>query len=242
MYLTIDMGNSATKLVLFEQDELVFARTYKAIGSTELKQLLDQFAPARSILASVVSTPLRITSLLKQQTRFISLNASTALPVINRYETPRTLGKDRLAGVIGAAALFPGKNILVIDAGTCVKYDFINSRKEYMGGSISPGLLMRYKSLHEFTGKLPLIKPGTPGSFIGKNTRDAILTGVEVGIENEISGFIKMYKKRYKSLKLVMTGGDAPRFVRKLNLPIFAAPDLVNIGLKEILKFHDSKE
>ena len=118
----------------------------------------------------------------------------------------------------------------------------MNSKKEYFGGAISPGLNMRYQALHQFTDQLPLLVPEGKPQFVGRNTRDAIRSGVETGIANEIAGFIQLYRKQYKSLKLVITGGDASRFVRTLNLPIFAAPDLVNIGLKEILKFHDAKE
>ncbi len=242
MYLTIDMGNTATKLVLFEQDELVYSKIVKALSVPETRRIVKRLEPKAIILSTVIKTPEPLLKVLKMQKRFIQLSANTRLPIKNRYETPKTLGKDRLAGIIGAAALFPGRNVLVIDAGTCIKYDFINSKKEYFGGAISPGLNMRYQALHQFTDQLPLLVPEGKPQFVGRNTRDAIRSGVETGIANEIAGFIQLYRKQYKSLKLVITGGDASRFVRTLNLPIFAAPDLVNIGLKEILKFHDAKE
>ena len=242
MYLTIDIGNSATKLVLFEQDEIVFHKTVKTLNLTEIKRLVKEYSPEKSILSSVARSSPAIISFLKMNSGFVKLDARSKIPIRNRYQTPKTLGNDRLASVIGAASIFSGKNALVIDAGTCIKYDFISASRQYFGGSISPGLHMRYLALNTFTGKLPLVEPAQVRSLIGRNTRESILTGVELGIENEKKGFIKSYQQKFHGLKMIMTGGDAARFAKRLKLPIFAAPHLVNIGLKEILKFHDSKE
>lgn len=240
MNLTIDIGNTSTKVVLFEQDEPVFRKLFLSLKAKDLLPLLKRFPVEHSILSSVIHTPPGIPALLRKNSAFLLLDHRTALPVRNKYRTPETLGKDRIAGVIGAAALFPGRNCLVIDAGTCIKLDIINDRNEYLGGSISPGLSMRFKALHAFTGKLPEIRPAAGNRITGRSTKESILSGVQEGILFEMEGFIRRYKKEYSRLQLILTGGDAPRFARRLNLPIFAAPDLVNIGLNEILKFHVS--
>jgi len=132
--------------------------------------------------------------------------------------------------------LFPRRPVLVIDAGTCIKYDFIDATGHYMGGSISPGLVMRFEALHHFTSALPRVQPHALKKLTGKNTKESILTGVEQGIRFEMDGFIAAYKKQYKNLKIVITGGDAPRLAKPLKSGIFAAPHLIHLGLYEILK------
>ena len=241
MNLTIDRGNSFTKLVLFDNKRIIKRSTFRNFSIREIKVILQQYPVNASILSSVVKTPVNILKFLRQHTYFIEFNAATKLPVRNLYRTPQTLGKDRLASVIGASDLFPGENVLVIDAGTCIKYDLVNKKKEYRGGSISPGLLMRFQSLHEFTEKLPLVKPDAIHGFIGRDTRESILSGVQQGIINEMNGFIRLYRKKFPDLKILLTGGDAKHFARPLKLHIFAASDLVNIGLNTILLHHVAK-
>jgi type III pantothenate kinase len=191
-----------------------------------------------SILSTVVSIRKDITGFLQSQQVFILLNSKTKLPVRNRYKTPGTLGSDRIASVAGAAKLFPGKNILVIDAGTCIKYDFITAQKEYLGGSISPGLRMRFQALHNFTDGLPLIQPGKISTLVGTSTKDSVLTGVELGIVNEINGFIADYKKKFGPVKVLLSGGDAALFAGHIKSSIFAAPNLIHTGLLDILKYN----
>lgn len=166
------------------------------------------------------------------------LTSATELPIRNLYLTPKTLGTDRLANAVAGNFLFPRKNVLVIDVGTCIKYDFVNARAEYLGGSISPGLSMRFRAMHEFTGKLPMVSEERPKVLTGRSTSEAMQTGVFAGVEEEIRGVISRYKKKYVQLAVVITGGDSRRFVRELNLSIFAAPDLVNLGLNEITRFN----
>jgi type III pantothenate kinase len=238
MNLTIDSGNTSSKLVIFDQDKIRQTFYLKKLILKDIKKIFSDFLIERSILSAVVKTDKNIPDFLRSNSFFISLNSSTRLPVKNRYKTPATLGSDRLASAIGANSLFPKTNVLVIDAGTCIKYDFINSKKEYLGGSISPGLNMRFLALHNFTDRLPLITPERTSKLTGATTKESILTGVETGIIHEMNGFIEAYRSRYKELNIVMSGGDAPLFVKRLKSSIFAAPNLIHVGLHEILKFN----
>lgn len=238
MNLTIDIGNTSSKAMLFDKDNIKWTRSYKNITAADLKQLFSKHKVDNSILSAVVPVEKNIFHFLRSHSSFILLNSKVKLPIRNKYKTPETLGSDRLASVAGASKLFPRKNCLVIDAGTCIKYDFINSKKEYLGGSISPGLRMRFKALHNFTGGLPLIEPSKTEQLIGSSTRNSILTGVQNGIVNEINGFIQRYKKQFGSLKVILSGGDASFFAGHIKNSIFAAPDLIHIGLHEILIYN----
>jgi type III pantothenate kinase len=171
----------------------------------------------------------------KKIPRVIYLSKKTLLPFINKYKTPSTLGTDRLALVAGAMKYFLGKNVLVVSMGTCITYDFINSRREYLGGSISPGMEMRLQSLHTFTARLPLVKPKQLKTVTGRTTDESILTGVMHGIRHEVEGFISQYRKLYPSLQVILTGGDASLFARQIKSSIFAVPELSLNGLNEIL-------
>lgn len=173
----------------------------------------------------------------------MELNEKTKLPLKNRYKTPGTLGKDRLATAVGANYLFPSRNVLAIDAGTCIKYDFVNSKNEYLGGAISPGLDMRFKALHHFTAHLPQLKKMKTANvnLIGRTTRDSILSGVQNGAIAEISGMIKCYQDKYENVHVILTGGDSV-FIRTLvseKNRIFAAPDLTLLGLNVILNYNN---
>lgn len=175
--------------------------------------------------------------------KFIELSGKTSLPVKNLYKTPETLGKDRIANAAGANYYFPGRNVLSIDAGTCIKYDFVNSENEYSGGAISPGLDMRFKALHHFTAQLPLIKKMKSGgeNLIGQTTKDSILSGVQNGVMAEISGIINQYRDKFKKVSVIITGGDSifiNTLVSKKNR-IFAVPDLTLLGLNIILDFNN---
>jgi type III pantothenate kinase len=234
--LTIDIGNSLTKIIVFEDTAPVFKYTTRGLTLKYLEKLLKIYPIEDCMLSSVVEVDKKLLERLKKLSSFEKLTASTKIPLKNFYKTPSTLGNDRLANVIAAGFLFPGKNVLVIDAGTCVKYDFLNKNNAYLGGSITPGLEMRFKALHHFTGKLPLVKPVGFKILTGRTTVEAIESGVIIGMVEEMKGFIHRYKIKYKSLIIILTGGDASRFERELNLSIFAAADLVNIGLNEIIR------
>ena len=242
MNLTIDAGNTSVKAVILERDRIHRMYSFKTLSIKDLKKIFSRDEIRNSILSSVIEVDKNTLRFLRSNSVFIHLNSSTKLPIKNKYKTPGTLGSDRLASVAGAIKIFPEKNILVIDAGTCIKYDFINAKKEYLGGSISPGLRMRFKSLHNFTDRLPLIKPGRVNKFTGTSTKDSILTGVQSGIIHEINGFIEQYQKKFRSLQVVMSGGDAALFAEHIKSSIFAAPNLIHIGLHEIIKYNVEQE
>ena len=157
------------------------------------------------------------------------------------YETPETLGVDRIALVSGAVKKFPNKNILIIDAGTCITFDFVNDKTVYFGGAISPGIEMRYKSLHAFTSKLPILEKNYPQNFIGKNTIESINSGIVNGVTQEIKGVINQYKKKYTDLTVVLTGGDINFLAKQLKSSIFAHQNFLLEGLNEILIFNKNK-
>jgi len=169
---------------------------------------------------------------------YMVLSAKTNLPLINLYQTPETLGKDRLAAVIGGISLFPGSNVLVIDAGTAITFDFINKQKEYLGGNISPGLSMRYQALHQFTKQLPLLQKEEDFELLGENTKKAIIRGVQNGIVFEINHYIESLSVKNGNITTILTGGDSNFFDNKLKYPIFVESDLVLMGLNKILKYN----
>ena len=236
--LAIDIGNTSIKVLVFEMDAIIWQKSFSTIKPDLIKAILKKYKPQRSIICSVAKTPASLSSYLQKNTICLELNAKTKLPVKIAYSTPATLGSDRIAGIIGASKLFPQKNVLVIDLGTCIKYDFLTKGMQYIGGSISPGLHMRLKALHHYTDRLPLLKPAVVKGFIGKSTSSSILTGVQIGITAEIEGFVSRYKTQYGLIKVIITGGDTSGFARQLKFPIFAAPDLIGIGLNEILNFN----
>jgi len=185
----------------------------------------------------VADNPALYTALFLELT-WIILDNQTPLPIKNNYQTPETLGKDRLAAVTGAYQLYPGQNVLVIDAGTAVTYDFINHKGEYAGGSISPGLTMRFRALHTFTTRLPLLQAEEISYLTGCNTRESILSGVMNGLRIEIDGIIDQYSILWPSFQVILTGGDAKYFEKILKNSIFASPNLVITGLKLILDYN----
>jgi len=242
MNLVIDIGNSRTKVFVYKGDKAVAQANYKSITVLGLRKIFGKYPIKASILSSVAGINTGVITFLKRNSALIELNASSPLPLKNRYQTPKTLGRDRIANAAGAAKIFPGKNCLVIDCGTCVKYDFVTAKKEYMGGAISPGMLMRYAALHSFTAKLPQIKPSTVVKMTGATTDESIISGVQLGMLNEMEGYILRYRKKHKALKVILTGGDADCFAHLLNFPIFAAPKLTSTGLNEILQYNIPKK
>ena len=203
----------------------------------EINKILHNFQVESAILSSVVKENPVLESLLQQTCKnLISLSHLTPLPIRSSYQTPETLGKDRLAAVVGAASLQPETDLLVIDAGTAVTYDFIDASGVYHGGNIAPGVEMRLKALHTFTQKLPLVKIDTNVDFLGKDTQSAIQAGVLYGIVLEIDGYIERLMLKYPKLSVFLTGGSAVLFDNKLKSRIFADKNLVLTGLNRILQ------
>ena len=234
--LCIDFGNSRTKCAVFENDEIVFAEAFEIFALNDLKKIFKNFPTiSSSIICSVIKTPKNIVAFLDDKTQLHELNHHTKIPLKNKYASPETLGKDRLAVSCGAVSLFPKTNLLIINCGTCITYDFVNSKQEYIGGSISLGLEMRLKALHHFTQKLPLISKKEIKQLMGTDTSTSILTGVINGTVAEIEGTIKNYEAKYSGLQIVITGGDADFLKKHLKNRIFAAPNLTLIGLNSIL-------
>lgn len=196
----------------------------------------------QAILSSVKPVEEELIRFLSQNFQlFIELDHHTPLPIENLYETPETLGKDRIAAAVGANELFPGQNILIIDAGTAITYDVVSEKNEFLGGNISPGLQMRFKALNQFTGKLPMINYSDEFQLIGRNTEEAIRAGVQNGILYEIERTIETFNRNYENLQIVMTGGDSIFFDKKLNYSIFVHFNLTLIGLNRILE-HNAKK
>ena len=238
MNLIIDIGNTFCKLFVFEQNKPIFSSKVETTKQIDLNELFNEFNPVtNAIISSVtgISEDLK-EKIHKHGTNLVILDSVTKIPITNLYKTPETLGKDRLAAIVGAYNIFPNQNVLAIDAGTAITFDFINENSEYTGGNISPGLSMRYKALNYFTKKLPLLNPCDNFPFIGQTTDEAIIAGVQNGIIFEISEYIKKFDENYKELKVILTGGDTFFFAHKLKCPIFAEPFLVAIGLNRILQ------
>lgn len=239
--LVIDIGNSRTKLAVFEGRRLIRSEKFRQVDRTILNQYLNNNEIGQSIISSVNNEITGLEDLLKEKTRYIRFSTRLDTGIVNRYKSPDTLGLDRLAGILGAKALFPGRNCLVIDAGTCITYDAINKNGVYEGGSISPGLNMRLKAMHQFTGRLPEVELSEFNDWQGEDTISAMLSGTVNGSAEEIKGFIEIYNSKYPELQVILCGGDAIFFDTRLKNSIFAhalktEPDLVLIGLNEVIQ------
>ncbi|WP_410004334.1 type III pantothenate kinase [Aequorivita nionensis] len=240
MNLTIDVGNTLIKLGVFDSGKLKLKKTcIKKDFLHTLNEISEAFPAIQKCIISSVAN-LSEHQLLKLQHQFdaLILNHQTKVPFINKYETPQTLGIDRIALVSAAAKEYAGKNVLVIDAGTCITYDFLNSKNEYLGGAISPGISLRYKALHTFTEKLPLLETNNPNLYIGNNTTTSIHSGVVNGVLYEIDGYISMYRKNYDNLTVILTGGDVHFLRDSIKNDIFANSNFLLEGLNHILEYN----
>ncbi|MCK5535364.1 MAG: type III pantothenate kinase [Bacteroidales bacterium] len=240
--IVIDSGNTKIKIGIFENNSIMFQQAFSYTNqlSAQINTIIEDCKKNKKIIISAVKDiPKEILLVLnKHDIEYTLFNEQTNIPILNLYESPSTLGKDRLAAIIGANQIFPKANILAIDAGTAITFDIINEYNEYIGGNISPGLNMRFKALHQFTDKLPLLEPNFNAPFIAKNTNDAILAGVQNGILFEINEYINQTSLKYHNLKVILTGGDAFYFDNKLKKSIFAEPNLVLLGLNRILDYN----
>jgi type III pantothenate kinase len=238
--LIIDIGNTRTKVALFNQGELMISFPVDPFTTKELEFILNDYPTIEcAIVSSVKKNQEELMSALKNKIPFIiDLDHNTKLPIENCYETPETLGKDRIAAAVGANKLYPNKNILVIDAGTAIKYDFISEKNQYFGGFITPGLNMRFKALNHFTDKLPLLKPENPVNYKGNNTNNSIRGGIQYGLNGEINQMIQYFNDLYGKLTIILTGGDAPYFEKLLKNNIFVVAEITLCGLNTILEFN----
>jgi type III pantothenate kinase len=239
MNLAIDFGNTRTKAGVFRGNELLYQAVWELPTVEQLKSLPYNQSIEKAILSSVTKQPEEVLEYLQDRFQVIELTTETPLPIGIRYKTPQTLGKDRVAAAVGVHHLFPGENCLVIDAGTCIKMDLVSAEGDFLGGNISPGIGMRLRAMHEFTARLPLVEqqPELPDE-LGNSTENALRNGGELGALLEVEGFIGRCKKKYRPLRVVLTGGDADFFAKNSKTKIFAHQNLVLIGLNQILQYN----
>ena len=204
-----------------------------------IKGLIEKYHPQKSLLSSVIDHNPAVETILTQGTKFHKLDHHSKIPITTPVGKPETIGADRLGLVVAAADLFPGKNNLVIGLGTAITYNFINKYNEFLGGGISPGMELRFKSLQIYTAKLPLIEKDWNFPLVGYDTRTNILSGVILGMAKEIDGMIDAYAEKYRNFNVLLTGGDAPYFVYHLKNVIFADPNLIYKGLYAISEFNN---
>ncbi len=243
MLLAVDIGNTKIKLAVFENDVKIFsASVEKETALTQVAEIFSEYPKiSKSILSVVGKEEEQLFSWLKEHTVVTHINRETPMPFTNNYATPHTLGVDRMVLAAGAVLQFPSQNRLVIDAGTCVTYDFISADNVYHGGAISPGLQLRYNAMHTFTAKLPLLYAEMPQSFIGNSTNASLHAGAVCGLLFEIEGFISAYKSKYGGLTVILTGGDAEFLAKSLKNTIFANSNFLLESLNNLYKYTNQK-
>ena len=239
MNLAIDIGNSSCKAGVYSTGKKKHVSFSGCRDSSMVHDLIGAYDIKKAILSNVRSDiPVFLDQLEAAGIYTLVLSDNTPLPFKLRYESPDTLGTDRLAAVAGAYSMFSSNNVLVIDAGTAVTYDMLGSDNVYIGGNISPGLDMRFRALNEFTGRLPLVSKGDSFSNLGVNTIDAIRSGVQAGLIFEINEYIRTLNIKYNDLKIIITGGDGKFLAGKVESAPILAPDLVLDGLNYILDYN----
>ena len=240
MNLIIDVGNTFVKLAVFDNSELVHKVSFELSEfSEEYKSLKSNFPEIKkAIISSVGSLTKKQIDVIDDDLDVLVLNHKTKLPFKNLYKTPNTLGVDRMALVSASVNQFPDNNVLIIDAGTCVTYDFITDKNAYLGGAISPGIRLRYHALHTLTANLPLLEKDQPKTIIGNSTTSSIHSGVVIGVIKEIDGVIDQYREKHQDLTVILTGGDANFLSDQLKNSIFANSNFLLEGLNFILDFN----
>jgi len=248
MNLCIDQGNSRTKVALMtDEGKIIKDFIYKQFSSADVERLFDLYDITDSIISSVVNIEAAVVNTLHRRSRhFVLFDHNTPVPITNCYDTPETLGQDRLAASVGAKSLCPGENLLIIDVGSAITYDFVTEKGEYIGGNIAPGLKMRFTMLQRMTKKLPLVEVDENEliPLFGKNTRDAIAAGVIRGVAYEVKGYMRTLREKMPHFRTYLTGGNAPYIInnvrtsRSENRELHYEKHLVLIGLNEILRFN----
>jgi type III pantothenate kinase len=240
MNLIFDIGNTSTKIAVYDGEEKKTSLLTKQFSWHKLQEIFSQYSDKidKAIVSTVRNTPEYVIDMATLGIPYVQvLSHKTKLPFKNEYETPETLGPDRIAAVAGAFHMFPGRNVLIIDAGSAVTYDYL-SGKTYKGGNISPGLIMRFRALHRFTGKLPLGSTLEKYSSTGKNTLEAITAGVTDGLIYEINEYIRTFQEKNIDSMVILTGGDSGYLKDRISYKINYQPDLVLTGLNYILEYN----
>ena len=239
MILVVDVGNTRIKAAVFEDDILVQNFVFvKEELEKNIKNILKIFINISHLVVSSVGNIEKQSFLeFKNEVEVHFVSHNDAFPFVNEYETPQTLGIDRMVLAAGATLQFPGQNRLVVDAGTCVTFDFINESDKYLGGAIAPGLQLRYKSLHDFTAKLPLLTLESPRAMVGKSTIESIHSGVVNGLVYEIDGFIDEYRAISSNFIIILTGGDTDFLAKRLKNTIFANSNFLLESLYQTFQY-----
>jgi len=238
--ICLDFGNTRLKTAVFENEQLKEVIVLKEDASQHLQNIIDQYQPQNSILSSVINHDIRLEELLKSKTIFHKLSNESKLPFTIPVGKPDTVGADRLAIAAASVFLFPSKNNLAIGLGSCITYNFINKFNELLGGSISPGMEMRFRSMHHFTAKLPFEQADWNVPLIGYDTKTNLQSGVVLGMAKEIDGIIDLYAKKFSNFNVLLTGGDIGIFQPHLKSEIFADPDLIFKGLYAISQINNA--
>lgn len=242
MNLVIDVGNTRVKAAVFSDDKLFefIVFPFSKIVS-EIKKIKKKHHITAAVISNVVSISEEKITKLQSIIPLLIVSSEIKIPFQNNYKTPKTLGADRIGLVAAAVKNYPQQNVLIIDAGTCITFDFIDKYGSYIGGAISPGIEMRFKALHFFTNKLPLLDKKQLDFFIGQNTSESINSGVVNGVIQEIEGVIEQYKSKYFDLTTVLTGGDINFLSKQLKSSIFAHQNFLLEGLNQLLNFNNNK-
>lgn len=238
--LIIDIGNTRIKIALFEEDKIVLEKAFETLNDFIFE--IGELDFEHCIISSVKFSEAELK--LKLYFDFLFLTPQTALPITNKYGTPDTLGVDRKAASVGSRTMFSKGNLLSIDLGSCITYDFLNEKNEYLGGAISPGIKMRFQAMHQQTARLPLaeLKENQKINITGDRTESGLLSGVYHGILFEIEGFIAAYRQQHQDLKVIICGGDSKFFETLTKDHIFVIPNLVLYGLNRILTYNVNKK
>jgi len=239
MNLVVDIGNSRTKICIFNENRIVSQTVCDSFSNEWILELLKKEKIATVLFSTVVQPVDDIKQLIfSHGFKCIIFDHNTKIPIQNIYKTPYTLGLDRLAAAIGANELLPNQNVVIIDAGTAITIDFINAENQFVGGNISPGLNTRYKALHNYTNKLPLLELRSEWPILGTNTETAISSGVQQGVVFELFGYIDWFIQQYTNVKTIITGGDAEFLAKNIQQSIIVEPDLVLKGLNRIIQYN----
>ncbi len=236
--LCFDFGNTRLKCAVFINADFAEEVLLKDDSVGEIQHLLDTYHPQRSILSSVIEHNPALEQVLAASTHFHKLSYDSKLPITSPVGKPQTIGADRLAMVVAAVNLYPNQHNLVIGLGTCITYNFVNKYHQFIGGSISPGMEMRFSALHEYTAKLPLVSADWNYPLLGYDTRTNIQSGVLAGMAKEMDGIIDLYKEKYVNFNVHLTGGDIAFFGTLLKNKIFADPYLIHKGLYAISEYN----
>jgi type III pantothenate kinase len=234
-----DFGNTRLKCAVFKNRELENLIVLENDLPETIQAVINQYQPNKTILASVINHNPASEAILASQTQFHKLSYTSKIPLTTPVGKPETIGADRLALCAAAVDLFPNQQNLVIGLGSCITYNFVNKFHEFLGGSISPGMQMRFRSMHEYTALLPLIEADNQFSLIGFDTKTNLLSGVILGMAKEIDGIIEAYSLKYSNFNVLLTGGDMGFFVPHLKNKIFADSYLIYKGLYAISEFNN---